>query len=172
MEMKRLRLSGGAELSFFTAGEASKPALLLLHGTPNSSRMFREVAPVLAQSAYVIEPDLPGHGASEVLPVVSFAAIGQAVSELLDRLEIGARFIYLHDWGTPVGLQIAMQAPEKVLGLIIQNANAHRTGWGGMGCAAGLLAAAEPEKRGGGYRASDPCGHARYVCLRRPIGGG
>ena len=130
MEMKRLRLSGGTELSFFTAGEASRPALLLLHGTPNSSRMFREVAPALAQSAYVIAPDLPGHGESGVLPVVSFVAIGQVISELLDRLEIGPRFIYLHDWGTPVGLQIAMQAPEKVLGLIIQNANAHRTGWG------------------------------------------
>jgi pimeloyl-ACP methyl ester carboxylesterase len=130
METKRLRLSSGTELSFFTAGEASRPALLLLHGTPNSSRMFREVAPVLAQSASVIAPDLPGHGASGVLPAVSFAAIGQAISELLERLEIGPRFIYLHDWGTPVGLQIAMQAPEKVLGLIIQNANAHRTGWG------------------------------------------
>jgi pimeloyl-ACP methyl ester carboxylesterase len=64
------------------------------------------------------------------LPAVSFPALGQAVSELLDRLAIGPRFIYLHDWGTPVGLQIAMQAPEQVLGLIVQNANAHRTGWG------------------------------------------
>ena len=64
------------------------------------------------------------------LPDVTFSAIGQAIAELLDRLAIGPRFIYLHDWGAPVGLQIAMQAPERVLGLIIQNANAHRTGWG------------------------------------------
>jgi pimeloyl-ACP methyl ester carboxylesterase len=78
----------------------------------------------------VIAPDLPGHGESDVLPAVSFAAIGDAISELLDRLGIGPRFIYLHDWGAPVGLQIAIQAPERVLGLIIQNANAHRTGWG------------------------------------------
>ena len=130
MEMERLRLSGGAELAFATAGDASRPAVLLLHGTPNSARMFRDVVPALAQSAYVIAPDLPGHGESDVLPAVSFAAIGDAISELLDRLAIGPRFIYLHDWGTPVGLQIAMQAPELVLGLIIQNANAHRTGWG------------------------------------------
>lgn len=130
MARQRLRLSGGTELSFFTAGEASRPAVLLLHGTPNSSRMFREVAPALAESAYVIAPDLPGHGESEVLPAVSFSAIGQAICELLDRLEIGPRFIYLHDWGAPVGLQIAMQAPGQVLGLIVQNANAHRTGWG------------------------------------------
>jgi pimeloyl-ACP methyl ester carboxylesterase len=130
MEMERLRLSGGTELAFVTAGDASKPAVLLLHGTPNSARMFREVVPALARSAYVIAPDLPGHGASDPLPAVSFTAIGQAICELLDRLEVGPRFIYLHDWGTPVGLQIAMQAPEQVLGLIVQNANAHRTGWG------------------------------------------
>ena len=127
---QRLRLSGGTELSFITAGEASKPAVLLLHGTPNSARMFRDVVPELAQVAYVIAPDLPGCGESDVLPAVSFPAIGQAISELLDQLAIGPRFIYLHDWGAPVGLQIAMQAPERVLGLIVQNANAHRTGWG------------------------------------------
>jgi pimeloyl-ACP methyl ester carboxylesterase len=130
MKMERLRLSGGTELAYATAGETSRPAVLLLHGTPNSARMFRELMPALAQSAYVIAPDLPGHGESDALPAVSFAAIGDAICELLDRLRIGPRFIYLHDWGTPVGLQIAMQAPEQVLGLVVQNANAHRTGWG------------------------------------------
>lgn len=128
--VQRLRLSGGSELAFVTAGDASKPSVLLLHGTPNSSRMFRDVVPALAQAAYVIAPDLPGHGESDVLPDVTFSAIGQSIAELLDRLEVGPRFIYLHDWGAPVGLQIAMHAPEQVLGLIIQNANAHRTGWG------------------------------------------
>lgn len=128
--MDRLRLSGGTELAFTTAGEASKPAVLLLHGTPNSSRMFRRVLPALAQASYIIAPDLPGHGESDPLPDVSFSAIGRAISELLDHLEIGPRFIYLHDWGAPVGLQIAMEAPELVSGLIVQNANAHQTGWG------------------------------------------
>lgn len=126
----RVLLSGGTELSFITAGEASRPAVLLLHGFPNSARMFREVVPELSQVAYVIAPDLPGFGESAVLPEVSFAAFGQAVSQLLDRLTIGPRYIYLHDWGAPVGFHIAMQAPERVLGLIVQNANAHRTGFG------------------------------------------
>jgi pimeloyl-ACP methyl ester carboxylesterase len=143
---QRLRLSGGTELSFITAGEASSPAVLLLHGTPNSASMFREVAPALAQAAYVIAPDLPGHGESDVLPAVSFPAIGQAITELLDRLQIGPRFIYLHDWGAPVGLQIAMQAPRQVLGLFIQNANAHRTGWG-PGWAATRAYWARPDRR-------------------------
>ena len=128
--MERFRLSGGAELAFTTAGDASGPAVLLLHGTPNSSRMFREVVPALSQAAYVIAPDLPGHGESDALPAVTFPAIGDAISELLERLGVGPRFVYLHDWGAPVGLHVAMQAPEQVLGLIVQNANAHRTGWG------------------------------------------
>jgi pimeloyl-ACP methyl ester carboxylesterase len=127
---QRFRLSGGTELSFLTAGEASKPAVLLLHGTPNSARMFRDVAPVLSEVAYVIAPDLPGFGESDVLPTSSFTAFGEAITELLDRLAVGPLYIHLHDWGAPVGFHIAMQAPERVLGLIVQNANAHQSGQG------------------------------------------
>jgi len=127
---QRLRLSSGTELSFITAGEASRPAVLLLHGFPNSARMFRHVAPALSQSAYVIMPDLPGFGESDPLPTTSFTAFGQAISELLDRLAIGTRYVYLHDFGAPVGFHVAMEEPERVLGLVIQNANAHRSGFG------------------------------------------
>ena len=104
--------------------------MLLLHGFPGSASYFREVVPELSQAAYVIAPDLPGFGESDVLPVPSFPAFGQAISELLDRLEVGPRYIYLHDFGAPAGFYIAMREPEQVLGLIIQNANAHRTGHG------------------------------------------
>jgi pimeloyl-ACP methyl ester carboxylesterase len=127
---QRIRLSGGSEVSFITAGDAARPAVLLLHGSPSSARMFREAIPELSQAAYVIAPDLPGFGESDVLPTPSFPAIGAAISELLDRLSVGPRYIYLHDYGAPVGFHIAMQAPERVLGLIVQNANAHRTGLG------------------------------------------
>jgi pimeloyl-ACP methyl ester carboxylesterase len=127
---QRLRLSGGTELSFITAGDASKPAVLLLHGFPGSAGYFREVVPELSQAAYLIAPDLPGFGESDVLPAPSFAAFGQAISELLDRLAVGPRYIYIHDFGAPAGFHIAMQAPEQVLGLIVQNGNAHRTGLG------------------------------------------
>jgi pimeloyl-ACP methyl ester carboxylesterase len=80
---QQLRLSGGTELSFITAGESSKPAVLLLHGTPQSARYFRDIVPELSRVAYVIAPDLPGFGESDVLPTASFAAYGQAISELL-----------------------------------------------------------------------------------------
>jgi pimeloyl-ACP methyl ester carboxylesterase len=127
---QRLGLSGGGDLSFVTEGDASKPAVLLLHGFPGSAGYFREVVPELSRVAYVIAPDLPGFGESDVLPAPSFAAFGQAISELLDQLAVGPRYVYLHDFGAPVGFHIALQAPEQVLGLIVQNANAHRTGLG------------------------------------------
>jgi pimeloyl-ACP methyl ester carboxylesterase len=130
MTRQRLRLSGGTTLSFVTRGDASKPTVLLIHGFPGSADYFRDVVPALAQVAYVVAPDLPGFGQSDVLATPSFPAFGQAISELLDHLAIGPRFIYLHDFGTPPGFHIAMHAPEKVLGLIVQNANAHRTGLG------------------------------------------
>jgi pimeloyl-ACP methyl ester carboxylesterase len=127
---QRLRLSSGAELSVFTAGDESRPAVLLLHGFPCSAQMFRGVIPALSAHAFVVAPDLPGFGGSGVLPVTSFPALGEAVAELLDRLAVGPRYIYLHDFGAPVGFHLAMQAPDKVLGLIVQNANAHRSGLG------------------------------------------
>jgi pimeloyl-ACP methyl ester carboxylesterase len=117
-------------LAFITAGDPSKSAVLLLHGFPGSLGYFREVVPELSQDAYVIAADLPGFGESDVLQAPSFPAFGQAISELLDRLAVGPRYLYLHDFGAPAGFHIAMQAPERVLGIIVQNANAHRAGLG------------------------------------------
>lgn len=127
---KHLRLSGGTKLAFVTAGDPSSPAVLLLHGFPSSADTFRDVIPVLAEVAYVIAPDLPGYGASEPLAQPSFEAFGDAIFELLAHLKVGQRYVYLHDWGAPVGLHVAMKEPDAVLGLIVQNANAHRSGFG------------------------------------------
>jgi pimeloyl-ACP methyl ester carboxylesterase len=127
---QRFRLSGGTEISFVTEGDPSRPALLLLHGFPNSSRMFGPLMEKLAGDAFAVAPDLPGFGESDPLPAATFSALGRAVSELLDHLTVGPRSVYLHDFGAPVGFQLAMRAPDKVLGLIVQNANAHRSGMG------------------------------------------
>lgn len=127
---QRLRLSGGTEISVVTAGDPARPAVLLLHGFPSSANTFRHIIPALCEVAYVVAPDLPGFGESEVLAKPSFAGFAEAVAEVLARLGVGRRYIYLHDYGAPVGLRIAMQAPEQVLGLIIQNANAHQSGFG------------------------------------------
>ena len=130
MERKRMRTSGGTELAFVTAGDPALPAVLLLHGFPSSANTFRDVIPALAEVSHVIAPDLPGFGASEPLPKPSFEAFGDAILELLAHLRIGPRYVHLHDFGAPVGLHVAMKQPESILGLIVQNANAHRSGFG------------------------------------------
>lgn len=127
---KHLRLSGGSKLAFVAAGDAKAPPVLLLHGFPSSASTFRDVIPRLAEVAYVVAPDLPGYGASDPLAQPSFDAFGEALLELITHLDIGPRFIYLHDWGTPVGLYVAEAEPEAVLGFIVQNANVHRSGFG------------------------------------------
>lgn len=129
--VRMLHLSSGIKLAYRTAGEPSRrPALILLHGFPSSSRTFRAVIGPLSQSAYVVAPDLPGYGASDVLERASFSAFADAVEELLGSLGVHERVIYLHDYGAPVGLELAMREPDLVAGLIIQNANAHRSGFG------------------------------------------
>lgn len=127
---KYLRLTGGTKLAYASAGDPAAPAVLLLHGFPSSADTFRDVIPVLAEIAHVIAPDLPGYGASEPLAHPSFEAFGAAIFELLAHLKVGPRYVYLHDWGAPVGLHVAMKEPDAVLGLIVQNANAHRSGFG------------------------------------------
>jgi pimeloyl-ACP methyl ester carboxylesterase len=128
--LQSMRLSSGINLAFRSAGERSRPALVLLHGFPNSSRGFRDVIASLSCSVFVVAPDLPGFGASDVLPEPTFAAFADCIDELLSRLGVTERFIYLHDFGAPVGLHLAMRAPHLVRGLIVQNANAHRSGLG------------------------------------------
>jgi pimeloyl-ACP methyl ester carboxylesterase len=125
-----ITLAGGAELSLVTAGDKRRPAVLLIHGFPSSANTFRNVIPVLADVAYVIAPDMPGFGSSDVLKNATFDNYAAALTELLDHLHVGERYVYLHDFGAPVGLRIAMDNPALVRGLIIQNANAHRTGFG------------------------------------------
>jgi pimeloyl-ACP methyl ester carboxylesterase len=125
-----LKLTGGTRLSYVTAGNRERPAVLLIHGFPSSANTFRDILPPLAEVAHVIAPDLPGYGRSDVLEATTFDALAAAVSELIDHLQIRERFIYLHDYGAPVGLRIAMNDPQLVRGLIVQNANAHRTGFG------------------------------------------
>jgi pimeloyl-ACP methyl ester carboxylesterase len=129
-KIQKLRLACGIEVAFRAAGDRNRCALVLLHGFPSSSRTFREVIEPLSRSAFVVAPDLPGFGESDVLSSATFAGFADCIEELLSRLEVRERYIYLHDFGAPVGLQLAMRAPHLVCGLIVQNANAHHSGFG------------------------------------------
>jgi pimeloyl-ACP methyl ester carboxylesterase len=120
----------GAALAARVAGDRNKPALLLIHGLPSSSATFRNVIGPLARQCFVVAPDLPGFGASEPLDRTSFSRFADVMEALLGQLGVGSFHLYLHDYGAPVALHLATRAPQRVRGLIVQNANAHESGMG------------------------------------------
>ncbi|RDZ26786.1 alpha/beta fold hydrolase [Lysobacter silvisoli] len=120
----------GIDLAVRLAGERSAPALLLIHGFPSSSATFRNVIAPLAQRCYVVAPDLPGYGQSDPIEQPSFSRYADIIEGLLTQLGIDRFHLYLHDYGAAVGLHLATRAPERIRGLIVQNANAHASGIG------------------------------------------
>jgi pimeloyl-ACP methyl ester carboxylesterase len=120
----------GVALQVVVAGDKAAPGLLLLHGMPNAARMFLPIIPELAPHCRIVAPDLPGLGGSDVIENATFDRFADLIETLLERLGVEKTFIYLHDYGAPVGLAIAMRRPDRVLGLIVQNANAHLSGHG------------------------------------------
>jgi len=128
-EQTRFELDG-AELAVRLAGDQAAPPLLLIHGFPSSSATFRDVIALLAHDCFVVAPDLPGFGASPPIARPTFARFSELVDGLLARLGVESFFLYLHDYGAPVGLHLAMRAPERVRGLVVQNATAHLTAEG------------------------------------------
>jgi pimeloyl-ACP methyl ester carboxylesterase len=120
----------GAEMMVRVAGERDRPAILLIHGFPSSSRTFRNVIGPLARDSFVIAPDLPGFGASEPVAEPSFSRFADMIDALLARLGAGSIHLYLHDYGAAVGLHLATREPGRIRSLIVQNANAHKAGMG------------------------------------------
>jgi pimeloyl-ACP methyl ester carboxylesterase len=125
----------GLEVFFREAGHPSQATvLLLLHGFPSSSHTFREVMPPLAEIAHVIAPDLPGFGLSSSPTVdeydYTFENLSRTIEDLLRQLEVERFFVYLHDFGAPVGYHLATRVPDRIRGLIVQSGNAHEDGLG------------------------------------------
>jgi pimeloyl-ACP methyl ester carboxylesterase len=124
----------GLEVFFREAGRPGQPTVLLLHGFPSSSHTFRAVMPPLAEVAHVIAPDLPGFGLSSSPTVdeygYTFENLSRTIENLLRELGVGRFFVYLHDFGAPVGYHLATRAPDRIRGLIVQSGNAHEDGLG------------------------------------------
>lgn len=124
----------GLEVFFREAGVPGQPTVLLLHGFPSSSHTFREVMPPLAEVAHVIAPDLPGFGLSSSPTVdeygYTFENLSRTIENLLCQLEVERFFVYLHDFGAPVGYHLATRGPDRIRALIVQNGNAHEDGLG------------------------------------------
>jgi pimeloyl-ACP methyl ester carboxylesterase len=125
----------GLNLFYREAGQPNLPTLVLLHGFPTSSHMFRDLIPHLEDRFHVIAPDYPGFGYSDA-PTPSdfsytFDRLADVTEKLIDKLGIQTFALYLQDYGGPVGFRIAARNPQRVTGLIIQNANAYMEGISG-----------------------------------------
>lgn len=122
----------GLNVFYREAGNPSSPTIVLLHGFPSSSHMFRDLIPQLADKFHVIAPDFIGFGHSAA-PLATefeytFDALAAHVQALLDQLKITKAIFYMQDYGGPVGLRLASTRPQQVAGLVIQNANAYMDG--------------------------------------------
>lgn len=124
----------GMRIFYREAGDAAKPVVLLLHGFPTSSFMFRDLMPRLADRYHVVAPDLPGFGFTEVPEArnyeYSFDALATTIEAFTNALGLNRYAIYVFDYGAPTGFRLAMRHPERVLAIISQNGNAYEEGLG------------------------------------------
>jgi pimeloyl-ACP methyl ester carboxylesterase len=122
----------GVRVFYRAAGDASAPVVLLLHGFPASSFMFRELIPRLANDYRVIAPDLPGFGFTEVPEgreyIYSFDRLAATLNAFTQALKIRRYALYVFDYGAPTGLRLAMAHPDRVTAIISQNGNAYEEG--------------------------------------------
>jgi pimeloyl-ACP methyl ester carboxylesterase len=128
----RSKMIDGINIFYREAGPQGAPTVLLLHGFPTSSHMFRNLIPELADRYHVIAPDYPGYGQSDMPDRDKFAYTFDRFADLIDSLldQLGAkRFaMYVMDYGAPVGWRLALKRPERVTALIVQNGNAYDEG--------------------------------------------
>jgi pimeloyl-ACP methyl ester carboxylesterase len=124
----------GVQVFYRAAGESNAPVVLLLHGFPTSSFMFRELIPRLASEYRVIAPDLPGFGFTEVPAerkyVYTFDHLALTVEAFTRALQVDRYAIYVFDYGAPTGFRLAMAHPERVTAIVSQNGNAYEEGLG------------------------------------------
>jgi pimeloyl-ACP methyl ester carboxylesterase len=122
----------GLRIFYREAGDPTKPSLVLLHGFPSSSVMFRDLILLLADRVHLIAPDYPGFGRSEAPPPARFAYTFEHLAEVMDHFlaqQNRRRYsLYLQDYGGPIGFRLALAHPERVQALVIQNAVAHEQG--------------------------------------------
>jgi pimeloyl-ACP methyl ester carboxylesterase len=132
------------------AGDSSKPALLLLHGFPTSSHMFRNLIPLLANRYHVIAPDYPGFGFSDAPDRARFEYTFEHLTQVMDDFTqaVGLKryAMYIFDYGAPIGLRLALAHPERVSAIISQNGNAYDEGLS-PGFANRLKASREPTEQ-------------------------
>lgn len=124
---------GEVDVFYREAGASDAPVLLLLHGFPTSSHMFRDLIPLLADRYRVIAPDLLGFGETNAPPraqfTYSFDAMGDVLAGFVEALGLPSYALYIFDYGAPSGLRLALKHPERVTAIITQNGNAYEEGF-------------------------------------------
>jgi pimeloyl-ACP methyl ester carboxylesterase len=119
----------GLEIFYREAGPQDAPTVLLLHGFPSSSHMFRNLIPMLADKYHVVAPDFPGYGESSAPPVdqfdYSFEGLASVTEKFTEKLNFSSYALYLSDIGASIGFRLAVLHPERVTALIVQNGGAH-----------------------------------------------
>jgi pimeloyl-ACP methyl ester carboxylesterase len=122
----------GLKIFYREAGSKDAPAILLLHGFPSASHMFRDLIPKLADRFHVIAPDLPGFGQSDMPDrsafTYTFDNIARVIERLMEVVELDRYAIYVFDYGAPTGFRLATWHPERVNAIISQNGNAYAEG--------------------------------------------
>lgn len=122
----------GHQVFYREAGDPTRPTLLLLHGFPTSSHMFRDLIPRLADRYHLVAPDLPGFGFSDAPDRARFAYtfdhLTRVVEGFTDALDLTRYALYVFDYGAPIGFRLALARPERVSAIITQNGNAYEEG--------------------------------------------
>jgi pimeloyl-ACP methyl ester carboxylesterase len=122
----------GLKIFYREAGSKTAPAILLLHGFPTSSHMFRNLIPVLADRYHVVAPDLPGFGFSGAPDRkqfrYTFERLARVIGSFAETIGLDRFAIYVFDYGAPVGLRLALAHPERITAIISQNGNAYEEG--------------------------------------------
>lgn len=123
---------GSIDIFYREAGDPKKPTVLLLHGFPTSSHMFRNLIPTLAGDYHVVAPDYPGYGNSSMPSrdefQYTFDNVAALVGQFVEQIALQRYALYLQDYGAPIGFRLAVAHPERVAALIIQNGNAYDEG--------------------------------------------
>jgi pimeloyl-ACP methyl ester carboxylesterase len=122
----------GVKVFYREAGPKNAPAVLLLHGFPTSSHMFRNLIPQLADRYHVIAPDYPGYGQSDQPAMdkfsYSFDNLAAVVDKLTTKIGLSKYALYVQDYGAPIGYRLAAAHPEKITAIVVQNGNAYNEG--------------------------------------------
>jgi pimeloyl-ACP methyl ester carboxylesterase len=118
----------GSRIFYREAGAAGAPKLLLLHGFPSASHMFRDLIPLLADRFHIVAPDLPGFGKSDAPPVHTFDRLAESIDRFTEVVGFDRYAVYVFDYGAPTGFRLAAKHPERITAIISQNGNAYEEG--------------------------------------------